>query len=108
MKLEHCSHFKVRGQWFFVSSHIKENFIKAFKSHIKEALLLQGESVGSAMYWPEPVKLYYPTDLVKFCMDNSLREDLSKAYTEDELKSIRAKLLIKQVKGPNNGIRIRY
>ncbi len=107
MKLTECTHFKVRGQWFFVSAHIKENFIKAFRPHIKEALLLNGESVGSAMWWPEPIKLYYPTDLVKFCMDNDLKEDMAKAFEEEELKNIRAKLLIKQVKGPSNGIRIR-
>lgn len=104
MKLKDCTHFKVKGQWFFISEHIKENFLKAFESQIKEALLLNGESVGNTMWWPQPIKLYYATDLAKYCIDNDLKENLEKAFDPEALQRVRVKLLIKQVKGSSNGI----
>lgn len=101
MKLVECTHFKMRGQWFYVAKNIRSEFLRAFESQIREALLLESDAgPGNALAWPSSTKLHYATDLAKYCIDNNLQIELEKAFDVESLQRVRAKLMVKQIKGP--------
>lgn len=99
--LDHCTHFKTDGHWFFVSGSIRGHFLKIFK--VEEAIRLEGgngprgPSIGKVMVFPQPIKLYFASDILHYLSKTGREAELSKAYSPKRIKEIHASLMVQQV-----------
>lgn len=99
--LDHCTHFKTDGQWFFVSGSIRGQFLKIFE--VTEALRLEGgngprgPSVGKVMAFPQPIKMYYASDILFYLKKHGRENDMAKAFSGKRIREVQASLMVQQV-----------
>lgn len=96
-----CTHFKTEGRWFYISGSIREPFLKIFK--VEEALRLgagtgpRGPSIGKVLIWPEPIKMYFASDILFYLRRLGREKEMKKAFSDKRIREIQASLMVQQV-----------